>query len=315
MRSIACLQFPISSARRGFSIVEIMFAIMILGIGFIMVAAMFPVAIQQSQANVDQTTGRALAASAGLRALATMKTIIPADRNNITYKTCTSGVSFERGNLLPVTYTASTPAVPPVTTTVYLRDMLYGDMVVQSVENTQGDPRYGATFLYSYNGLTLSIITVALRATNSGQLTLPAVYSYTSSTYDNPVIPFKIAKFIIPTAPGTPTQVQIDTSVGEGAQAASAAIEGAAIVIKSGADGGNIIYLGSPVDGTTDTWELAPNSANVNTSATSVDAFLFGRLLQDPTKPYSNDVTNPATYNPRTGPNPVISVQTVSTSY
>ncbi|HLL90988.1 MAG TPA: type II secretion system protein [Tepidisphaeraceae bacterium] len=42
--------------RRGFSFVEILFAVMILGIGFIMVAAIFPVAISQSQATVDETT-------------------------------------------------------------------------------------------------------------------------------------------------------------------------------------------------------------------------------------------------------------------
>src|SRR5579862_4528540 len=39
--------------RRGFSFVEVMFAVIILGIGFIMVSAMFPVAIQQTQMNVE----------------------------------------------------------------------------------------------------------------------------------------------------------------------------------------------------------------------------------------------------------------------
>lgn len=47
--------------RRGFSFTEILFAVMILGIGFIMVAAMFPVAIQQTQATSDET----IAASVG----------------------------------------------------------------------------------------------------------------------------------------------------------------------------------------------------------------------------------------------------------
>ena len=41
--------------RRGFSFVEILFAVMILGIGFIMVAAIFPVAIQQTEANNQET--------------------------------------------------------------------------------------------------------------------------------------------------------------------------------------------------------------------------------------------------------------------
>ena len=41
--------------RRGFSFVEILFAVMILGIGFIMIAGIFPVAINQTQSNGDET--------------------------------------------------------------------------------------------------------------------------------------------------------------------------------------------------------------------------------------------------------------------
>ena len=45
-----------------------MFAVMILGIGFIMIAGMFPVAIQQSQATVADTTGT-IVAEGGVRTL------------------------------------------------------------------------------------------------------------------------------------------------------------------------------------------------------------------------------------------------------
>jgi hypothetical protein len=55
-------------ARRGFSFAEVMFAVVILGIGFIMVAAIFPVAIQQSQATSDEST----AASAAREAINTI---------------------------------------------------------------------------------------------------------------------------------------------------------------------------------------------------------------------------------------------------
>lgn len=41
-------------ARRGFTFMEILFAVMILGIGFIMIAAMFPAALRQTQANVEE---------------------------------------------------------------------------------------------------------------------------------------------------------------------------------------------------------------------------------------------------------------------
>lgn len=63
------------SARRcptAFSFTEILFAVMILGVGFIMVAAIFPVAIQQSKMTVDETTAAAIArqATATLQSLA-----------------------------------------------------------------------------------------------------------------------------------------------------------------------------------------------------------------------------------------------------
>jgi len=49
------------SDRRGFSFTEILFAVMILGIGFIMVAAIFPVAIQQTALTGDETVAAAIA--------------------------------------------------------------------------------------------------------------------------------------------------------------------------------------------------------------------------------------------------------------
>jgi type II secretory pathway pseudopilin PulG len=47
--------------RKGFSFAEVMFAVIVLGIGFIMIAAIFPVAIQQSKATNDETTAAATA--------------------------------------------------------------------------------------------------------------------------------------------------------------------------------------------------------------------------------------------------------------
>src|SRR5436309_10144680 len=46
---------------KGFSFAEVMFAVIVLGIGFIMIAAIFPVAIQQSKATNDETTAAATA--------------------------------------------------------------------------------------------------------------------------------------------------------------------------------------------------------------------------------------------------------------
>lgn len=50
--------------RRGFSFAEVMFAVIIMGIGFIMVAALFPVAIQQTKLTVDESAAAAVARGA-----------------------------------------------------------------------------------------------------------------------------------------------------------------------------------------------------------------------------------------------------------
>ncbi len=42
--------------RRAFSFAEVMFAVIILGVGFIMIAGLFPVAISQSKSNADETS-------------------------------------------------------------------------------------------------------------------------------------------------------------------------------------------------------------------------------------------------------------------
>src|SRR3954454_13217641 len=48
----------------GFSLTEVMFAVIVMGIGFIMVAAMFPVTISQSRLTVEETSAAATARSA-----------------------------------------------------------------------------------------------------------------------------------------------------------------------------------------------------------------------------------------------------------
>src|SRR4051794_22937892 len=52
---------PRRRAASGFSFVEVLFAVMILGVGFIMVAAVFPVAIQQAQNASDESVSAAVA--------------------------------------------------------------------------------------------------------------------------------------------------------------------------------------------------------------------------------------------------------------
>jgi prepilin-type N-terminal cleavage/methylation domain-containing protein len=55
---------PRAARRRGFSFTEVLFAVMVMGIGFIMVAAMFPVTIRNQQSTLEETVAAATARSA-----------------------------------------------------------------------------------------------------------------------------------------------------------------------------------------------------------------------------------------------------------
>src|SRR5687768_8638459 len=59
----ACCHLP-ALARGGFTFTEVMFAVILLGIGFIMLAGMFPVAIQQTAQTQQETVGASLALAA-----------------------------------------------------------------------------------------------------------------------------------------------------------------------------------------------------------------------------------------------------------
>jgi len=52
------------SRHSGFTFIEVLFAVILLGIGFIMIAGIFPAAIQQTGAAADETAGQAVAQSA-----------------------------------------------------------------------------------------------------------------------------------------------------------------------------------------------------------------------------------------------------------
>ena len=55
---------PLPTHRRGFTFTEVMFAVILLGIGFIMLAGMFPVAIQQTAQTQQETVGANLTLAA-----------------------------------------------------------------------------------------------------------------------------------------------------------------------------------------------------------------------------------------------------------
>ena len=50
--------------RGGFTFTEVLFAVLILGIGFIMIAGIFPVSLQQTRLNQEETAGAQIAMAA-----------------------------------------------------------------------------------------------------------------------------------------------------------------------------------------------------------------------------------------------------------
>lgn len=86
----------------GFSFVEILFAVAVLGVGFIMLAAIFPVGLQQTKLTLDETTAAANARGA----IATMQKLA---EKPIRYKN-SSNVYVET-TVLPSTYAGRWPTV------------------------------------------------------------------------------------------------------------------------------------------------------------------------------------------------------------
>ncbi|HTW94789.1 MAG TPA: hypothetical protein VMD30_08355, partial [Tepidisphaeraceae bacterium] len=57
----SCLRAPpLPSSLPAFTFLEVLFAVILIGLGFIMIAGIFPVAIQQSQQNLDEAEGTAV---------------------------------------------------------------------------------------------------------------------------------------------------------------------------------------------------------------------------------------------------------------
>jgi hypothetical protein len=100
--------------RRGVTFPELMFAVILLGIGFIMLAAMFPVAIQQTRTTQEETAAAAIGASA-------------------VDMLCQLAPELERAGLLPPTTLSTWPSLPPTSA------------VPHGAVLTLGDPRFADT--------------------------------------------------------------------------------------------------------------------------------------------------------------------------
>lgn len=137
-------------SRRGFSFTEILFAVMILGIGFIMIAAMFPVAIHQTEANNQETIGAAVGRGsynymselAGMPLPPATIQYYPANASNQTPSI-----------LLPTFSNPSAPTQPLPLPASYTLPPYQSAIVIPGQVWTMCDPRDAWTYAYTNAGV------------------------------------------------------------------------------------------------------------------------------------------------------------------
>ncbi len=120
---------PSTGVRTAFTFTEILFSLIILGIGFIMLAAIFPVALQQTKVSTEDTTSAAIARSA-LRYMEDLGQQKKSDG--------TAQLASTSGVVKPIIANDSTDGVAPKRW-----DAISGNMIVPN------DPRFAWVPLYS----------------------------------------------------------------------------------------------------------------------------------------------------------------------
>jgi prepilin-type N-terminal cleavage/methylation domain-containing protein len=300
----------LNRARRGFSFVELLFAIMILGIGFIMIAAIFPVAIKQTAASGEETVASTIAKGAvgDIQQIAS-NALMPA----------TPGPS-------------GSPVVTPIGPTAPTGETGYGANLWAAISGNMilpSDNRYAWAAMYERDAATTpyaQVIVIGMQVRNRTQ--------YTNSTLGQPNIYGDLGFATAANLPSQPNlqpkQVHVQFTYNGGAspdlvtlqtdtqvEAANvnAVAEGAYLILSD--DGGTanrtynpgytsttypnatcngfIYRIGNPVGGATNTWELLPGndiysqlSAPVRpNNTTTMNALIVGRSIHDPSQAYS----------------------------
>lgn len=242
---------PRTFGRSGFTFIEVLFAVMILGIGFILIAGVFPVAIQQVESNADDTT----AAMAGRGALASLAAAMPWSEMNPT-----------DGALLSV------KQVSPATWKRVAGDLVYG-----------GDPRYACLPFVKYDGPQKPAqLTVLVVRNREGRAYTQADLSNPDASSDAPakLEPRAVTISLTAAANGGPATDVVEF---EDSPAARAAVPGAFLIIgtdqATGTSNGRWYQLGNPIGGNGLKWELAPSSSlgGPDYEVFAARAFLVGR--------------------------------------
>ena len=263
------------SPRRGFSFVEILFAVMILGIGFILIAGIFPVAINQTQANGDETIAATTARSAAA--------IIANLPNTAAYMAPVAGTTPILRAFGP-TGTANEP-------------LLWAEL--NGAQVLSEDPRYGWVGFY-YCGVdaygnpadTAQITVIAARVRNHDAYTAADQTAASSTLVGKPVT---ITKVSASTALTTLDQITFGpTNLGAVAPGTFVVISTDPTANTVGSAVGWVLKVGQPVTAGSNVYYLQPGGDmkssplyKPNPSATPMSAFIVGQ---------GSDPDNPGTF-------------------
>ena len=245
-------------ARRGFSFTEVLFAVVVLGLGFILIAAMFPITIRQTRSTMDegQAAGVVFDALATIRAVASDATMPPNQ----------PGLQpFDVGDVGGEQVSTANPAYAWVA--FYRR-------------GAAGSDRLAQVFVLVVRARTAAAFGPADFATDPDAVTvLPA-------NLEPRTVGVKIRRG----EGGAPDRAFL--TGGTAGDATPAAAPGAYLLVADDDVGARAFQLGNPVDEPAGVWELAPGhdlrgSGVTGDGEVAGTAFLVGRGYAEPGKPAS----------------------------
>lgn len=305
-----------TTGRRGFSFPEILFAVAVLGIGFIMVAAIFPVAIMQTQATMEETVGTAVTRNGinymrggpMMNASKLPYTNDPANPVQTAPAPPNPGraYSFYDPRIKPGTAPNNQPAPDLKPAPNALWDSIRANLIVAD------DPRFAFVPLYVRDGgsnfAKLIVIGVRIRTRDAFKADVDTVRSSASVCAELEPRPVKVSLFD-GTATNTTDRVVIENldagdlqALSEGSNAVEAAVDGAYLIISNderpdnttatpfqnehGQMNGRIFRLGPEMaspGANQRQFELAPGNdlATAAEELTDATAFLVGRGYAD----------------------------------
>lgn len=266
--------------RRGFSFTEVLFAVMVLGVGFIMIAAMFPVTLRQTQTTMEETH----AANLGREALAFLQAMASDDLFPVTVPPTGAGGQADPSKPSQVMSFTDVDAKYPPPAAVNPRNKVIAGNFVSS-----GNPRLGWTALYQRgldaNGVPLSYAQVFL---------IPMQVRNRSRYFSTPPPAQTYSDFVKPSN-GTQTTFEPRTATvsltydatnlrgqmtisgdGQGVAAPGAYVVIADDKTTGGAGNGRVYRLGNAIDAGGGVWSLIPGSDMIRNGSTEEDKDLNG---------------------------------------